>query len=321
MHDAIQLDVRSAGEYVAALIVVGPTASGKADLAIALAEQFQGEVVNFDSVQLYRDFDLGTAKPSARDLARVPHHLIGVADAHEPWTAGEYARRARPVVEDIAHRGRVPVLVGGTGFYLRALVQGLSDAPVATAPLRARLRRRPAAHLYRLLRRLDPEAAERIAERDTSKVIRALEVRCLTGRPMAAGWRASPPAGWPEIRPLKLGLNPDRAALYRRIDERARMMFSGGIQEETRRLLPLYPVELRIWIAHGYKQACDIVLRHADPAGALAEAQQEQRRYAKRQWTWFRADPSCHWLAGFGDEPGVQRQAAALAAAHLASFS
>lgn len=138
---------------------------------------------------------------------------------------------------------------------------------------------------------------------------------------MAEGWRESPPVGWPELRPLKLGLAPDRAALYRRIDERARFMFSGGIQEETRRLLPLYPPDLRIWIAHGYKQACDLVLRGADLPAALAEAQQEQRRYAKRQWTWFRADPAFHWLEGFGNEAGVQREAAARAAAHLTSFS
>jgi len=303
---------------IPALIVAGPTASGKTALALWLAQQFAGEVISFDSVQLYRDFDLGTAKPSAAELAAVPHHLIGVADARQPWTAGEYARQARPVIEEVARRGKLPVLVGGTGFYLRALLQGLSPAPPASAPLRQKLRRRAPEQLHRLLQRLDPEAAARIQPRDAERAIRALEVRLLTGRPLGDTWRAATPEPWRELRPVKLGLAPDRAALYRRIEERAAAMFAGGIQEETRRLLPLYPPQLRIWTSHGYKQACDIVLRGADPALPLAEAQQEQRHYAKRQWTWFRSDPDFHWLSGFGDDPILQSAALSLARRLLA---
>jgi tRNA dimethylallyltransferase len=299
------------------VVVAGPTASGKTALALALAEALGGEIVNFDSVQLYRDFDLGTAKPSLAELARAPHHLIGVADAREPWTAGEYARRARPVVADIAARGKLPVMVGGTGFYLRALLDGLSPAPVASEPLRRKLRQRTPLQLYRLLARLDPQAAARIAPRDAERAIRALEVRLLSGRPQHEGWREAPPEAWRELRAVKLGLAPARTALYQRINRRAAAMFAGGIQEETRRLLSVYPASARIWSSHGYKQACDIVLRAADPDAALAEAQQEQRHYAKRQWTWFRADAAMHWLAGFGDEPAVQREALALARREL----
>ncbi len=296
-----------------AVVVAGPTASGKTALGLALAEALGGEIVNFDSVQLYRDFDFGTAKPTREEMERVPHHLIGVADARAPWTAGEYARQARPVVEAIAGRGKLPVLVGGTGFYLRALLEGLSPAPAASEALRQKLRRRTPQQLHRLLARLDGEAAGRIGERDAERAIRALEVRLLSGQAQREGWRAAPPEAWRELRTLKLGLAPERAALYARINRRAAAMFAGGIQEETRRLLSVYPAELRIWTSHGYKQACDLVLRGADPAAALAEAQQEQRRYAKRQWTWFRADPAVHWLAGFGDAAATQRQAVELA--------
>ncbi|MGH9482113.1 MAG: tRNA (adenosine(37)-N6)-dimethylallyltransferase MiaA [Terriglobales bacterium] len=294
------------------VVIAGPTASGKTALALALAAARGGEIVNFDSVQLYRDFDLGTAKPSPREQALAPHHLVSVADARAPWTAGEYARRARPVVEAIAARGRLPILVGGTGFYLRALLEGLSPAPASPAALRRRLQAMDPARLRRLLLRLDPDAAARIAPADASRAVRALEVRLLSGSPQAAGWRAAPPQPWAEVRALKLGLAPERAALYARINRRAAEMFSGGIQEETRRLLPRYPADLRIWSSHGYKQACDIVLHSADPAAALTEAQQEQRRYAKRQWTWFRADPALHWLAGFGDDPALHPSALAL---------
>ncbi|HVA64555.1 MAG TPA: tRNA (adenosine(37)-N6)-dimethylallyltransferase MiaA [Terriglobales bacterium] len=304
-------------DSINAIVVAGPTASGKTALGLALAEQWGGEIVNYDSVQLYRDFDIGTAKPTAAELARARHHLIGAADAHAPWTAGEYARQARPVVEEIAGRGRMPILVGGTGFYLRALLEGLSPMPTAPAELRRRLQARSPERLRRLLERLDPEAAARIAPRDLSKTIRALEVRLLTGRSLAAGWKEAPPERWSGVRTIKLGLAPERAALYARIHRRAEAMFSGPIQEETRRLLPRYPAELRIWSSHGYKQACDIVLRGAEPALALGEAQLEQRHYAKRQWTWFRADQAMQWLAGFGDEAGVQRAAGAMVAAAI----
>ncbi len=297
------------------VVVAGPTASGKTPLALYLAERLGSEIVNFDSMQMFRGFDLGTAKPTSAELARVPHHFIGEFAPEEDMTAGEYARRARPRLAEIAARGRLPVLVGGSGFYLRALLEGLSPLPAASPELRRRLRRRSPERLHRLLVRLDAEAARRIAVRDAPKAIRALEVRCLTGRGLAAAWREHPRQPLPAVRALKLGLAPPRAALYERINRRAAAMFAGGIQEETRRLLARYPAGLKLFAAHGYKQACDLLLRGAELPAALAEAQQEQRNYAKRQFTWFRRDAEIHWLAGFGDEPALQ--AAALEYARL----
>ncbi|HVB40939.1 MAG TPA: tRNA (adenosine(37)-N6)-dimethylallyltransferase MiaA [Terriglobales bacterium] len=306
-------DCEKTGPELTLVVVAGPTASGKTALAVALAEGLKAEIVNFDSVQLYRDFDVGAAKPEAEELGRVPHHLLGVVDARHPWTAGEYARQARPVIEAVGRRRGCVVLAGGTGFYLRALFDGLAPAPAGSPELREKLRRRAPAQLHRLLTRLDPEAAARIAAGDAAKAIRALEVRLLTGGPQAALWRAAPPSGWSGVRVLKLGLNPGRAALYERINARAARMFAGPLPAEARRLLATDPPQLRIWSSHNYKQACDIVLHGAAPAAALAEAQQEQRRYAKRQWTWFRADAATVWLNGFGDEVEIQQQAVRLA--------
>lgn len=295
------------------LVVAGPTASGKTALGLFLARHLRGEIVNFDSMQVYRDFDLGTAKPTPEEMAQVPHHLIGVVTPEKPFTAGEYARSARAVLPQIAARGRLPVLVGGTGFYLRALLEGLFEGPPADEALRQRLRRRIERRgpesLHRLLRRLDPEAARRIAPRDASKAIRALEVRLLTGKPMAQLWREHAPEPFTLADPIRIGLNPPRTQLYERIDRRAAAMFAGGIQAETERMLRTYPAHLRVFEAHGYKQACDILLRGVPLAAALPEAQQEQRNYAKRQWTWFRRDAEMHWLDGFGDDPGIQTAA------------
>lgn len=303
-----------------AVVVAGPTASGKTALALAIASSCDGEIVNYDSVQLYRDFDIGAAKPSPEELTRVPHHFIGEFDPRDEVSAGEYERRARPRIAEIAGRGRLVVLVGGTGFYLHALLHGLSPAPASPPEMRRRLRARLERHgperLHRLLSRFDPAAARRIAPRDGARTVRALEVALLTGRPIEDAWRTPPPA--PAARAIaKLGLRPDRAALYRRIDARAATMFAGPLQSETRALLDRYPHSLRLFQAHGYKQACDLLLRGADPAAALAEAQQEQRHYAKRQWTWFRRDPEFIWLDGFGDAPEVQRRAVQICREHL----
>ncbi len=295
------------------LVLAGPTASGKTALALELASRLHAEIVNCDSVQLYRDFDLGAAKPTPAELARIPHHFIGEFDPRQPLSAGEYSRRARPRIRAIANRGRLPLLVGGSGFYLRALFQGLFPGPAAAPELRARLRNR-AAHggphrLHRLLRRLDPAAAAKIASADLPKLIRALEVRMLARRPMSQLWHEAADDKFSEARPFWIGLNPPRARLYQRIDARASAMFAGGIQLETRGLLETYPASLPLFQSHGYKQACDIVLRGVPAPLALAEAQAEQRHYAKRQLTWFRANPGIHWLPGFGDDPLIQAAA------------
>ncbi len=301
------------------VVIAGPTASGKTALALGLARALGNvEIVNFDSMQVYKDFDVGSAKPSAEELAAVPHHLVGEVSPEEWFTAGEYARRGRQRVRDIHQRGALPLLVGGTGFYLRALLEGLSELPEKDEALRQRLRTRVVERgpewLHRLLRQLDAESAARIAVRDTPKVIRALEVRLRAGRSLREVWGERAPTAFTEARPIRLGLDPARAALYERINHRAEAMFagasvSGPIQEETRALLERYPAHLRMFEAHGYKQACDIILRGASPAAALAEAQQEQRHYAKRQMTWFRRELGMHWLRGFGDEPAIQAEA------------
>lgn len=306
----------SAAATTPLVIVAGPTASGKSALALALARHWQGEIVSFDSMQVYRGFDIGTAKPGAEELAQVPHHFISEADPSEPLTAGEYARRARPRIRAIAARGALPVLVGGTGFYLRALLEGLAPAPPRSVAVRARLRnraeRRGPESLHRLLRRLDPVAAARIAPRDAARSIRALEVRLQSGRPLSEWWRIAAAEPFAGVEPHFLGLNPPRAALYSRIDARAAAMFrTPGLVEETQALLATYPADLAVFEAHGYRQACDVLLRGAPRAQALAAAQQEQRQYAKRQMTWFRREPRMHWLAGFGDDPAIQAEALA----------
>jgi tRNA dimethylallyltransferase len=303
------------------LVVVGPTASGKTAVALVLAEHFGGEIVSFDSMQLYKGFELGTAQPTREELARIRHHFIGEIEPTTEMTAGEYARQGRFRIRQIVERGRAPVLVGGTGFYLRALLEGLFAGPSRQEELRARLRQRVRArgpqYVHRILRRVDRAAAARIAPRDVPKAIRAIEVRLVAGRPMGELWRALPPEPFAGAQPIKIGLNPPRELLYDRINRRAEHMFGGPIQEETRHLLSEYPVTLKVFNAHGYKQACDLLLRGASLPVALPEAQQEQRNYAKRQLTWFRRDRSIHWLAGFGDDPAIQRSAIAIAEEEL----
>jgi tRNA dimethylallyltransferase len=303
------------------LVVVGPTASGKTELALSLAERFEIEIVSFDSMQLYRGFELGTAQPSPGQLARVPHHFVGEVDPREEMTAGEYARRARARIVAVVERNRLPVLVGGTGFYLRALLEGLFPGPPRAEGLRERLRNiaeeRGPEYIHRILARLDPEAASRIAVRDVSKAIRAIEVSLLAKRPVTQLWRMHPPQPFAGARAIKLGLNPARSILYARINQRAERMFGGGIQAETKRLLELYPANLKVFSSHGYKQACDILLRTVPLSAALSEAQQEQRNYAKRQMTWFRRDKEIHWLSGFGDDSSIQQQAIAIADSEL----
>jgi len=301
------------------VVVVGPTGSGKTALSLILAERFGGEIVSCDSVAVYREFNVGTAKPPAEELARVPHHLIDVVDPEHYITAGEYARRAREVLQEIRERGRMPIVVGGTGLYLRALLDGLFPGPERSEELRERLRARlqekGAAWLHRILRRLDPPAAATIHANDTPKVIRAIEV-CLASRErMTQLWKQGrdPLQGF---RILRLGLNPDRNALYTRINDRARLMFDGGLVGETSRLSDKYP---RAWALSslGYKQAAQYLRGEIDLKLAIWAAQQAHRNYAKRQITWFRKEPNVFWLSGFGDEANVQQRALAEVQAHL----
>jgi len=284
--------------------IIGPTGSGKSGLALDIAEEFNGEIVNCDSLQVYRHFDLGTAKLPPTAWRGVPHHLIDVVNPDEVFTAGAYARLARSTVAQISGRGRLAVIAGGTGFYLRALLDGLFAGPSRDQPLRDRLarreKRRPGS-LHRLLTRLDPNAARTIHPHDEPKVTRALEVCLLARRPVSELFRLgrNPLLGY---QALKIGLLPDREALYQRLEERCGQMFEGGLVEEVRHILSLGFAETsKPFESHGYRQALQLLHGELTPKEALNYAQRNTRRYAKRQITWFRREPGLTWLKGFGD--------------------
>jgi tRNA dimethylallyltransferase len=300
-----------------AVLLLGPTGSGKTALSLALGDRFPGEIVSCDSVAVYRGMDLGTAKPTPEERARLPHHLIDVADPDQPFTAGEYSRQARAALHAIAARGRLPIVTGGTGLYLRALTEGLFAGPARQAELRARLDRSRKRHgdawLHRILLRLDPISATRIHANDTPKLIRAIEV-CLTSRkPLSEVLDNEKEARDPltGFRLLRIGLNPPRKALYDRLNHRAAAMFASGLVDETRELLARYgPVKALDSL--GYRQAAAVLAGSLSLESAIQAAQQGHRNYAKRQLTWFRREPSVHWLEGFGDQAETLRAAAAL---------
>lgn len=304
--------VESAKPDALLLAIVGPTASGKTALSLALAERFGGEIVNCDSVAIYREFEIGTAKPSMEERTRAPHHLIDIVDPTELFTAGDYSRRARAALEDIKSRGKLPIVVGGTGLYLRALLEGLAPGPQRSEEIREELRERVAqkgsTHLHKILTRMDSAAAERIHPNDASKLIRAVEV-CLAARqPMTEMWKqgAEPLRGF---RIVRIGLDPEREALYARINARAARMFECGLVEETRALYEKYGDAARPLGSLGYKQALQFIRGELSCEEAVSAAQQGHRNYAKRQMTWFRRESGVQWIRGFGDEAKVQSEA------------
>jgi tRNA dimethylallyltransferase len=295
------------------VVILGPTGSGKTALSLALAERFSGEVVNCDSVALYREVEIGTAKPTAAERARVSHHLFDIASLDETVTAGDYARRARAVLAEIAGRGRLPIVVGGTGLYLRALLEGLFPGPPRSEDLRQQLRERAQddpTYLHELLKNLDAAAAAKIHAHDAPKLIRALEVCMQSRHKMSELWQRGrdPLIGF---RILRLGLDPERNALYARINERARRMFDSGLVEESQVLLAKYP-GARPLESLGYKQAGQLLRGESDRKLAIWATQQAHRNYAKRQMTWFRREPEVHWLKGFGDAVEIQTAALSL---------
>ena len=302
------------------VVVLGPTGSGKTALSLSLAAHFHGEIVNCDSVAMYREFEIGTAKPSAAERARVPHHLFDFVDATGYITAGEYARRAREVLREINTRGKPPVVVGGTGLYLRALLEGIFPGPQRSEELRERLRQRAAekgsGHLHCILKRLDPAAAEAIHENDMPKLIRAIEVCLASRQKMSEMWKhgRQPLQG---VRILRLGLDPDRDALYARINQRAEKMFASGLVEETARLLEKYGDSAGPLTSLGYKQAVQLLRGEIDGKTALQAAQQAHRNYAKRQMTWFGREPEVVWMRGFGDDAQVQEKCVSFVAGEL----
>lgn len=320
------------------VVILGPTASGKSELGLALAERYRGEVVNCDSVQVYRGFDVGAGKVPPEERRGIPHHLLDLVEPDQLFTAGDYRREATRVLESIRERGRLPVVVGGTGLYLRALLNGLFEGPPRSESLRARLksvanRRRlrgnkeggpirpesagqtapadgpaPSEALHRLLRRLDPASAARIHPRDAQKVLRAIEVCLLARQPMSRMLERGR-AGLTGFAVLKIGLNPDRAQLYERINRRVEGMFAAGLIEETRGLLAGGDASrLKQLEALGYRQAVAALSGEITREEALLETQAATRQYAKRQVTWFRRETEVTWFAGFGDDPGIQRQ-------------
>ena len=308
-------------DHAAPLIVVcGPTASGKTTLALALAEQFAGEIVSCDSVAVYRGMEIGTAKPTLDERTRVPHHLIDVLSPDQPCTAGEYSRLAREAIAGITQRGRLPIVAGGTGLYLRALLDGLFPAPPRHEPLRAKLRQlaqqRGSGHMHRILTRLDPAAAALIHANDTPKIVRAIEVTLVARQPITRQWEQprDPLTGY---RVFRLGLSPPRPALYARINARAAEMFDRGLVEETTQLVETYGFECRPFTSLGYAQAIAVLRNEITRDDAVKAAQQGHRNYAKRQLTWFRADPAIHWLPNFGSDEDTIRQARDLVAHHV----
>jgi tRNA dimethylallyltransferase len=302
------------------VVLLGPTGSGKTALSLALARRHSGEIVSCDSVAVYRGMEIGTAKPSTAERTEVPHHLIDVLEPDEFMTAGDYARMARGALAAIADRERLVIVTGGTGLYMRALLDGLFAGPQRSEEVRARLRRSADRHgrawLHRALRRLDPAAAARIHANDQPKLIRAIEV-CLAARqPLTDAWKSGrdPLTGY---RILRIGLDPTRSQLYARIDARASAMFAAGLLGETGGLIEKYGETPRAFDSLGYRQARAVLRGEASEADAIAATRQAHRNYAKRQLTWFRREPEVRWLHGFGDDPAIASQALALVEKNL----
>jgi len=302
--------------------ILGPTAAGKSPLGVEIALRWGGEVLCCDSTQIYRHFDIGTAKVRGTEQRGVPHHLMDLAEPEEVFTAGDYRRRALEVLSALRRRERLPVFTVGTGLYLRALLEGLAEAPGRSEDLRERLRRRAAArgpeYVHRVLARLDSASAARIAPRDTAKAIRAIEVSLKAGQPMSEVLRRPRPR-LEGFAPIRIGLMPARAALYERIERRTRAMLDAGWLEEVRALLARgISADSKPFQFIGYGQLRAHLAGVVTLDAAVRAIQQATRRYAKRQLTWFRREPEVAWFEGFGDDPETQTQVFSHVAANIA---
>jgi tRNA dimethylallyltransferase len=289
------------------LAVLGPTASGKSALGLALAERFGGEIVNCDSTAVYRGFDIGTDKVPLAEQRHIPHHLVDIADPTEVYTAAQFARDANRVIREIHARGRLPILVGGTGFYYRALTRGLFPGPGADETLRARLDRVAARkgpeRLHRLLKRVDPDSADRIMARDKKRLVRALEVYFSTGRTLTAHFAdtRSPVA---DCEVVAFALRVPAALTAERVAVRVERQFARGIVDEVKGLLASgVPPEARPFGGLVYRQVMDMLRGVRDEAATRASIVQENRRYARRQLIWFRKEPNLIWFDGPGELP------------------
>jgi tRNA dimethylallyltransferase len=294
------------------IAIVGPTASGKSALGIEVALEIGGEIINCDSVQIYSGIEIATAKVPLAERRSIPHHLIDFVSPTINYTAGDWAREAAVTIEDIRRRGKVPVLVGGTGLYLRAFRHPFFPSPQTDERLRHRLNelraRRGAEHLHRVLQRLDPESAAELYARDWPRVQRAIEVKLQTGMPMSKQ-KGARPQPHESARKLRLMvLDPPRAALYERINERTEQHFAAGLVAEVKMLMAQgVPANSNALGAHGYRRVVEYLAGGRDLASALEQTKLDVRHYAKRQLTWFRRESGAEWFAGFGEEEAVQQ--------------
>jgi tRNA dimethylallyltransferase len=304
------------------LAVVGPTGAGKSGLALHLAQALHGEIVNCDSVQVYRGLEIGSAKLSTGERRGIPHHLIDVVDPGGELTAGAYASLARAVLRDLEARRVLPIVAGGTGFYLRALLAGLSPAPARDPRLRTRLAAlaaRRSGALHRFLRRHDRASAARIHPNDHQKLMRAIELTRLAGQP-ASLVQSFPRHALAGFRLLQIGLDPARGSLQEALDARSEEMFRAGLVEETRALIESgVDPRAKSLQTLGYKQAIEFLNGQLSFDDAIRQCQTKTRQYAKRQMTWFRGDPAIRWLSGFGSDPAIQEEALTMARQFVAS--
>lgn len=294
--------------------IVGPTASGKSELAIKLALTLNGEIINLDSVQVYRGIQIATAKVPLAERRGVPHHLIDIVEPTENFTAGDYARAAGGTIEEIESRNHTAIFAGGTGFYLRALVKPLFEGPKTDLELRQRLTdlrdKLGAEHLHRMLERVDPHTATRISSKDWSRTMRALEVYFQTGQPISELQPEMPAAPELASRVRVIALDPPRGELYERINNRADKMFAGGLIEEVESLIASgIPAAAKAFQAHGYRRVVEYLLGKRTREDALNQMKLDTRHYAKRQLSWWRAWPGVNWIRCFGDDPEAFDQA------------
>jgi tRNA dimethylallyltransferase len=289
---------------------MGPTASGKTALGVALALKVSGEVINCDSVQIYQGIQIATAKPTDDEKRGVTHHLIDYVDPNINYTAGDWAREAEAKIREIEARGKVPILVGGTGFYLRSLIQPLFESPPTDMTLREKLRsihkRKGPEHLHKMLRRLDPAAAERLELRDHPRVIRGLEVYFQTGKRLSEAQPRRPETPELASRIQLFILNPPRDELYTKINGRTQEHFDQGLIDEVKHLRAKGVKDNTNALgAHAYRRVCEYLRSERDLASAIEKSQQDVRNYAKRQLTWFRKEAGAVWLHGFGTDPAI----------------
>ena len=302
----------SADQLSSVIAIVGPTASGKSTLGIRAALHLAGEIINCDSVQVYSGIQVATAKVPIEEREGIPHHLIDFVPPEINYTAGEWAREAAAKIEDIEKRGRTPILVGGTGLYLRALRNPFFKSPPTDEQLRRRIttlrERRGPEHLHRLLERLDPESARELYPRDWPRVQRAIEVRLQTGSPISQQ-RAVRPEPHESTRRLRvLVLNPPRDELYARINVRTEEHFAAGLVKEVESLLAQgVPAHSNALGAHGYRRTVEYLEGKRDLSSAIDQTKVDVRRYSKRQLTWFRREPGVEWVSGFGDDEEIQQ--------------